>query len=230
MAGTRTKGTVTLYKRENGDSDPGTRVFEESGEIQFTKYGLSGICVFNMTRFMRYDRTAGESLSDFLITADLFPDGDIAAFLRERKAGAFEGELTRDVLRSVLKDNIASYVIASAGINAGDMRIAGKPVSELTEGDIDAVSRAVHCLTFHPEKLRGWNDAQVTMGGVSLEEIDAASCESALVGGIYITGELADRDFKCGGFNLSNAWITGLAAADDIAARVLGGKQDQQEE
>ena len=80
-----------------------------------------------------------------------------------------------------------------------------------------AIADHVHSLEFHPVQIRGWNDAQVTMGGVSLSEINEATSESLLVNGLYITGELADRDFRCGGYNLSNAWITGLAAADDIA-------------
>lgn len=219
LAGTRTKGTVTLYKCEDAEADEAVRLFEETGEIQFTKYGLSGICVFNMTRFMRCDRAAGGSISDFLVTADLFPDGDIAEFLRDRISGAFEGEKTKDVLRSVLKDNIAAYVMAVAGMNASDLLLAEKPLADLTEADIAAISRAVHCLAFHPEKLRGWNDAQITMGGVSLDEIDAETSESLLVRGLYLTGELADRDYQCGGFNLSNAWLTGICAADDIAAK-----------
>ena len=80
-----------------------------------------------------------------------------------------------------------------------------------------AIADHVHALEFHPARIRGWNEAQVTMGGVSLEEINEATSESLRISGLYITGELADRDFRCGGFNLSNAWITGLAAADDIA-------------
>ena len=209
MAGTRTKGTVSLYK--------GDKIFEESGEIQFTKYGLSGICVFNMTRFMRFNKAEGESIRDYLVTADLFPDGDIVRFLKERRAAAFEGEKAKDALLSVLKDNIAAYVICVAGMNASDMRLGDRLLADLSDSDIDAIGRAVHCLTFHPESLRGWNDAQVTMGGVALDEIKEATSESLLVNGLYITGELADRDFPCGGFNLSNAWLTGLAAADDIA-------------
>ena len=74
----------------------------------------------------------------------------------------------------------------------------------------------MHALEFSPKQIRGWNDAQVTMGGVSLDEINEATSESLLVKNLYITGELADRDFQCGGYNLSNAWVTGLAAADDI--------------
>ena len=219
LAGTRSRGTVTLYKRD-ADTDKGSReIFRETGEIQFTKYGLSGICVFNLTRHMRYDRSAGESINDFTIVTDLFPDGDITVFLKERRKHAFDGEKVRDILRTVLKENIAAYVIEYAGINASCRHIGDKNTSMLTDSDIEALSRAVHSLTFHPEKLRGWKEAQATSGGVSLSEIDPETCESLISEGLYITGELADRDFMCGGFNLSNAWITGMKAARAVSGR-----------
>ena len=74
-------------------------------------------------------------------------------------------------------------------------------------------------MEFHPMRLRGWKDAQATSGGVNLEEIDEQTSESKIVPGLYITGELADKDYPCGGFNLSNAWLTGLASADDISGK-----------
>lgn len=211
LAGTRTRGVVTLYRYGTEE------IFEEEGEIQFTKYGLSGICVFNMTRQMRYDRDKGESLSDFLITADLYPGGDIAGFLRFRRQHAFHGEMAEDVLRSVLKKNIAGYVMRS--VSALNIRIEDRKLSDLSDTDIEAISRSVHKMTFHPEKLRGWKDAQATAGGVSLAEIDEMTSESKLVSGLYITGELADRDYRCGGFNLSNAWLTGISAAEAISSK-----------
>ncbi len=216
LAGTRTRGTVALHRR-SGNGEP-AKLFEETGEIQFTKYGLSGICIFNMTRHMRYDRQAGESLSDFTVSANLFPDGSISAYLNERKDHAFDGEKVAEVLRTVLKENIAAYVLRRAEISLGSERVGGFEVADLTDEDILAVSRAVHNLTFQPEKLRGWKDAQATSGGVSLEELDPDSNESLIVPGLFVTGELADRDFMCGGFNLSNAWLTGLHAAKKIAS------------
>ena len=71
-------------------------------------------------------------------------------------------------------------------------------------------------MSFTPERLKGWKEAQATSGGVDMKEIDPDTCGSRFVEGLYITGELADRDFQCGGFNLSNARITGLAAAESI--------------
>jgi len=100
--------------------------------------------------------------------------------------------------------------------------LASRPLSSLSDEEVRSIADRVHALEFRPSQIRGWNDAQVTMGGVSTEEIDGKSSESLLVKDLYITGELADRDYQCGGFNLSNAWLTGLAAADDIADKIKG--------
>ena len=56
LGGTRSRGVVSLYRDRDHSFGEETKLFTEEGEIQFTKYGLSGICVFNMTRCMRYDR------------------------------------------------------------------------------------------------------------------------------------------------------------------------------
>ena len=217
LAGTRTRGVVTLYKYGTGCCCGSLEMFKEAGEIQFTRYGLSGIVIFNMTRHMRLNRRIGETLGNFLIAADLFPDGDIEEFLRDRRENAFPGEKTGDVLRTVLKGNIASYVLETAGNGTAGRHLGRLPLTELTDQDIAEIGDAVHGLTFHPVNLRGWKDAQATSGGVSMKEIDGDTGRSALVPGLYITGELADRDFPCGGFNLSNAWLTGIRAAEDIS-------------
>ena len=218
LGGTRSAGVVSLYKDPDEVFGEETRIFEEAGEIQFTKYGLSGICVFNMTRHMRYDRRAGESLDEFLVKVDLFPDGNIAEYIRDRQNGCFANTPAGEILRTVLKEPLADYVIASAddGPDEDGRNIADRSLSSLSDEEVRAIADHVHALEFHPVQIRGWNDAQVTMGGVSLDEINEATSESLLVKGLYITGELADRDFQCGGYNLSNAWVTGLAAADDI--------------
>ena len=169
-----------------------------------------------MTRHMRYDRSRGESLEDFTVSADLFPDGDIAEYLRERKKHAFPGEKTADVLRTVLKENIARYILKRACGEACDEHLAEKDVRDLGDADILAISHQVHGLTFHPQRLKGWKEAQATSGGVSLDELDPVTGGSLITGGLFITGELADRDYMCGGFNLSNAWLTGIVAAHAI--------------
>lgn len=210
LAGTRTRGIVTLHKQTN-------EIFVEEGEIQFTKYGLSGICVFNMTRHMRYDASKGESLGDFLITADLFPGKDVTKMLRARRERALPCERADEVLMTALKESIADYVMKS--VAAKDKSFEGKALRDITDDEINVISSLVHSMPFHPVNLRGWKDAQATAGGVSLEEIDEDTYESKKADGLYITGELMDRDFQCGGFNLSNAWYSGIKAAEAIAAK-----------
>ncbi|MFW5632742.1 MAG: NAD(P)/FAD-dependent oxidoreductase, partial [Acetivibrio ethanolgignens] len=58
----------------------------------------------------------------------------------------------------------------------------------------------------------GFEQAQVTAGGVSLTEVSEATMESKRASGVYLTGELLDVDGICGGYNLQWAWSTGYLA------------------
>ena len=60
--------------------------------------------------------------------------------------------------------------------------------------------------------LRGYDEAIITRGGVSVEEVNPSTMESKLVGGVYFAGELLDIDALTGGFNLQVAWSTGYLA------------------
>ena len=68
--------------------------------------------------------------------------------------------------------------------------------------------------------VKGWRDAQCTAGGVSTEEIDMITMESKLVPGLYLAGEIIDRHGPCGGYNLQNAWETGIRAARAINGKI----------
>lgn len=209
LSGIRAKGSAILLK-------DGTEVFREDGEIQFTKFGLSGICIFNMTRHMRYDR--GEGLSRFTIMLDLDPECVINEYISGRLANSPEGVsrlVAGDLLRTVLRPALAAEVLNQAGVPSD------VPAAKLSDADIAAIVKATHELEFKPDNIRGWKDAQCTMGGVSLDEIDEASSGSKLTPGLYITGELLDYDGPCGGYNLCNAWYTGMKAGRSIADDAL---------
>ncbi len=202
LGGNRARGEVTLLR-------DGKKIFAESGEIQFTRYGLSGICVFNMTRYMR---SGSRDLSMFEIQLKLY-DGDIRAFLETRRAEEMrrtetyeQGETAETLLRGVLKEAIATYVLERTGIDCERM------IAELTDDELDAVAKCVNALSFRPSAIKGWKDAQCTSGGIALSELDEETCESKLVPGLYVVGELADYDGPCGGYNLTYAWISGMKA------------------
>ena len=74
----------------------------------------------------------------------------------------------------------------------------------------------IKCWRLPVKGVKGWKNAQCTAGGVALSEIDQSTMESKLVKGLYITGEVMDFQGKCGGFNLQNAWESGLKASSHI--------------
>lgn len=67
--------------------------------------------------------------------------------------------------------------------------------------------------------VKGWKQAQCTAGGVTLDEIDMETMESRLVEGLYFSGEIINVQGPCGGYNLQNAWETGIKAASALNRR-----------
>ena len=78
-------------------------------------------------------------------------------------------------------------------------------------------------MRFGVQGVKGWNEAQITLGGVSMEEINPVTMESRLVPGLFFSGEVTDFDGPCGGYNLHNAWITGMLAGSGMTD---GGEAD----
>ncbi|HSV90759.1 MAG TPA: NAD(P)/FAD-dependent oxidoreductase, partial [Nitrospiraceae bacterium] len=76
----------------------------------------------------------------------------------------------------------------------------------------DRLIEALTAFRFPVERHRGWNYAEVTAGGVPLEEINYRTMGSKLVPGLYLVGEILDCDGRIGGFNFQWAWATGWIA------------------
>ena len=174
LKGIRARGTVKLYR-------DGKKIGEENGQIQFTRDGVSGICVFDLTPLIRAEE--GEDPKDAMkryeLSLDLAPD-ITREQLRQRESvfGIVTGALAERLDTETIKD----WRLPVRGI-------------------------------------KGWRDAQCTAGGVVLDEIDPATQESRLVPGLYFAGEILDVQGPCGGYNLQNAWETGIRAAAAINER-----------
>ena len=173
LKGIRAKGSVILNK-------DGVPIVRDTGEIQFTEDGISGICVFNLTPHIKAEKRERfqDALKRFSITIDLAPD-----FTEEQVA-------SRGSSFGILTEKLADALDGAASIKSWNLEITG---------------------------IKGWRDAQATFGGVALDEIDMDTMESRLVPGLYFAGEIIDAQGPCGGFNLQNAWETGIKAARAIA-------------
>jgi predicted flavoprotein YhiN len=93
-------------------------------------------------------------------------------------------------------------------------------IAQLQRKDRDHILTALTKFRFPIVQDRGWNYAEVTAGGVPLEEISFRTMESKLVPGLYLIGEILDCDGRIGGLNFQWAWATGFLAGRAVSASV----------
>lgn len=210
LKGVRVRGAVSLY-------EDGRRVFSEKGEIQFNEDSISGICVLNLSRFLRLRE--GENFSQgmrrFQVAGDFMPDmgqDQVKELLQERSRGL--GMKPDDLLLSLVPAPLAARLLKEAGLKSKE---AGSDAGLLSEVQINKLGKLLKGWNMQVKGTKGWKSAQCTAGGVSLEEIDMETMESKLVPGLYFSGEMIDYDGPCGGFNLQNAWETGMKAGKAAA-------------
>lgn len=197
LKGARAKGQAELLR---GDEI----VDRETGEIQFTEDGLSGICIFNLSKeYVRGD----------IIRIDLFPDYSNVA-LEELLSGRRKTLLGRDVsgfFSGILHKKLIPVVI-------NELSLDGKrTAADLTPWEITGIAELLKGWNISITGTKGWKEAQVTAGGIDLAEIDLNTMESRLVPNLYFAGELLNVDEKCGGYNLQWAWSSGLTAGKAAA-------------
>lgn len=130
-------------------------------------------------------RSIQEAFRDYRLVLDLMPDFDAAA-LQDlfRPVLQFPDAQNRDLLKTLVKAPLAEAVLGRAGI-APDA-----PAAQLTAGQLQEIAAVLQGFTLTVRGLKGWNEAQVTAGGVSEAEVDAGHMESALVPGLYFAGEV----------------------------------------
>lgn len=209
LAGIRVKGAVSLMI--DGQTEP---LFDEEGEIQFTDYGLSGICIFNLSRFLKY--IGDQKLSPYRITIDLDPEGQgEALFLGDHNQEIMLQQSIIQVLRGMLKKPLAELVVTFSEIDG--MTEFGK----LRQNERHRLYQTIRSLTFRPSGTMGFQMAQCTAGGVYMDELEPENGASKIVPGLYITGELMDFDGPCGGYNLDHAFRTGALAAKHAVKALL---------
>lgn len=172
-----------------------------TGEVLFTEYGVSGPAVFDVSRAAS---VGGEGLTCVL---DLLPDWDEAQTIRElnRRRETLAGHEARELLTGLLHPRLGQVVVKAAGFTA-------QSVEGLTEDDIRRVAGVLHRFALPILGVCGFDQAQVTAGGLRTDEFDPGTLGSRLVPGFYACGEVLDVDGDCGGFNLQWAWASGRLA------------------
>lgn len=211
LKGARAKSNVSLLRDEQILS-------QESGEVQFTEDGISGICVFNLTRYIELindsDPEKAITFKNYEVEIDFMPEfeeEEVLDMLQERK-GRMAKMSVEHFLHSLVNEKIARYIIDEV-VSDKEARIR-----ELTYDDIENITMHLKSFRCNLSGAKGWRDAQCTAGGVVLSEVENITMESKIKKNLYFAGEILDYDGPCGGYNLHHAWKTGMIAGESMAS------------
>lgn len=183
----------------------GVAVAGEEGELQLTEYGISGIPVFQISRFASVALDDGRQVT---VLVDFLPSqsrDESRRFLKSRVERLGYRECG-DFLTGVLNKKLALVLLNISGIR-----------KETKVGDVkpyqwDRLFANLKCYEAKVTATNPFEQAQVCCGGADTRDIRPETMESRLVPGLYLTGELLDVDGICGGYNLQWAWSTGMIA------------------
>lgn len=199
---------LSLRNVEATVKDGKKKLYQEFGELLFTHYGVSGPLLISASSYV------GRKLMEKPLTLeiDLKPALDQDA-LHKRVLRDFEENCNRQFKNAVGKlfpAKLVPVMIELSGIPPE------KKVNVISKEERNAFVHLIKHFTMTLTKLRDYDEAIITKGGISTKEIDPKTMESRLLKGVYFVGEVLDLDALTGGFNLQIAWSTGYAAGKSI--------------
>lgn len=190
--GIRTKAKVSSYNND-------VLLKEESGELLLTDYGISGICVFNISRDIVRLLDDGKNAS---VKINFLEDISIDDL--------FNKDLTvKETLDRVLDEKLVDVIINKYHIPGN------KKYDDLNNEEKNNIRHGLYEFELNIIDYKDFKSSQVTQGGLSLDEVND-NFEVKNVDNLFVIGELLDIDGDCGGYNLTSAFLTALKASDKI--------------
>lgn len=204
LAGVRCAGSVTLFVN-------GAVMASDTGELQFNKDSISGIPVFQVSRFATQalkDKLDVYTLIDFV---PFMSDSELTADLRTRFSSDNWGRTAYEALNGLLNDKVINLILSKNNIPADS------DANALSPSLIPAIRDMLKNFRVTINGSKGFDSAQVTAGGILLTNINPKTMESNYCPGLHFAGEVMDVDGPCGGYNLQWAWTSGYLAGRGVA-------------
>ena len=183
-------------------------LYEEFGEMLFTHFGVSGPVLLSASSYGAAQLKKGP----LTLYLDLKPalseeqlDARILRDFEEQKNKQYKNSLSR-----LLPAKMIPVIVERSGIDPD------KKINEITKDERRRIVQAVKDFRLTLTGLRGYKEAIITQGGISVREITPSTMESKLVKGLYFAGEVLDLDAVTGGYNLQIAWSTGHLAGSSV--------------
>lgn len=184
------------------------KLYEDFGEMLFTHFGVSGPMILSASAAIKPEYLK-EELS---LTIDLKPALDKEQ-LDKRILREFDEAINKqfkNVVPKLLPAKMVPIVIDLSEIDGE------KKVNEITKEERTDFVNLLKALPITITGTRGWNEAIITKGGVSVKDVNPSTMESKVIKHLYFAGEMLDLDAMTGGYNLQIAWSTGYLAGNSV--------------
>ena len=209
LAGIRTEAALELVI-------DGHSVDREAGELQLVDYGISGIPVFQLSRYAAYALQEGKKAAVYINFLPGFTDEaedprECALRLYRQRQQRLVWRKMESFFTGLLHQKLGQLLLRMANVRPE------LPVAELSEKQLRSLASLSVRFKAECVEMNGFLQAQVVAGGVDTTEIDSSTMASRLVPGLYFAGEVLDIDGICGGYNLQWAWASGFVAGRHAA-------------
>lgn len=209
LAGIRTEASLELVI-------DGHSVDREAGELQLVDYGISGIPVFQLSRYAAYALQEGKKAAVYInflpgFTKEAEDPRECALRLYRQRQERLAGRKMESFFTGLLHQKLGQLLLRMANVRPE------LPVAELSEKQLRSLASLSVRFKAECVEMNGFQQAQVVAGGVDTTEVDPGTMASRLVPGLYFAGEVLDIDGICGGYNLQWAWASGFVAGHHAA-------------
>ena len=178
----------------------------QEGEVQFNEKNISGICIFNLARYVD---SPGEVIIDFMPE---YSEKEITSLLKKKQKSSSEAA---EICDGLILRKLAFVLIKKASLKPS------QSATQLSEKDIENIAKQIKEFKVKVNAPFDFSASQVCTGGITKEQINPESLEIKNNKGIFVCGEILDVDAPCGGYNLQWAVSSGLNAAKH-ALKYLG--------
>ena len=199
--------SVSITEKESSSKKKKV-LFSDFGEMLFTHFGVSGPMILSASGNIKPDLLQ----KDLLLCVDLKPALD-AEQLDKRILRDFEEQKNKQFKNSLQKLLPAKLVPIMIEMSEID---PDKKVNEISKEERNRLVSLIKALPMTICGTRGWNEAIITKGGISVKNVNPSTMESKLISKLYFCGEVLDLDALTGGYNLQIAWSTGFLAGNSI--------------
>lgn len=203
ISGVRCDANISLYINDSF-------IAEEFGELQLTDYGISGIPVFQLSRYVSYGIYEKKKITAQIDFLPEYTIEDWISFALKKWKSSSKDMNAEEFFQGFLNKKLNMMFLKQGGIKAETA------LKELKFSHLEQVLCNMKKWNIEIEGTNPYENAQVCAGGVSLDEI-TLQMESKIVPGLYFAGELIDVDGRCGGYNLQWAWTSGYLAGKNAA-------------